>query len=313
MTWDITHPFPVTLICPACRIAPDGSVAPSMLHSASGGEALSCPTCGAEYPVRGGIPCVPALTAEDDEHLVATYVLAHFPDGTSHRAADPLRENETTMDVLEDWVSRHKEGPVGNGWFLEAGCGPGGLLRRLARHALYGAMGLDLRWSMLSAAADLASGRGVTIRFRVEGDRKEAINVFSPKPAWADRVRFVHGDVMAPPFEAEAFPLVAACSLLDTVSDPLMCLGQLDALLAPGGLLLLCTPYRWDARVTPTERWWDDGARVVRQLLAGEHPELPHLGYDLIEHHPRLSWVLPGDDRLSHRYLLDSVLARKRR
>ena len=62
-------------------------------------------------------------------------------------------------------------------------------------------------------------------------------------------------DLAAPPFEAEVFPLVVAMSVLDTIVHPVFGLGQLDALLAPGGLLLLAAPYNRAPSVTLPGRW----------------------------------------------------------
>ncbi len=264
------------------------------------------------YPCDDGIVRLQSVQDEDDSDLVATYVLAHFSEGTPHRAADPLRGNASTLDTIEAWITRYVDSGSGNGWFLEAGCGPGGLLRRLAGLAPRGVVGLDQRCNMLRAAMKLASGSGIDLRYRVEGNRREAIEVWLQHAPWLDRLRLVQGDALCPPFRAESFALVAACSLLDTVFDPVVCLGQLDALLAPGGLLVLATPWRWDERVTPCESWWTDGAAQLRKMLAGQSELLPHLRFDVVIEHPGLPWVLPGDARLSHRYALDVVVARKR-
>jgi SAM-dependent methyltransferase len=140
------------------------------------------------------------------------------------------------------------------------------------------------------------------------------------RPDGKDRVspgsiHLVQGDVAAPPLEAEVFPAVVALSLLDTVPDPLFALGQLDALLAPGGLLLLGTPYSWDGSVTPPQQWWSapghTGAQWVRTTLAGGNPVLPHFRYEMLEEADRVPWAMPGHGRLVYRFFLDLLLARK--
>jgi SAM-dependent methyltransferase len=137
-----------------------------------------------------------------------------------------------------------------------------------------------------------------------------------PSPAGiASEIHLVQGDVLHPPFEAEAFPAVLALSLLDTVPEPFVAFGQLDALLAPGGLLLVGTPYSWDPRVTDPRGWWSGPAEAdpgtLRNLLAGRHPGLPHLRYEVLREERRVPWTVPGHDRLVYRYFLDLVLARK--
>jgi SAM-dependent methyltransferase len=132
---------------------------------------------------------------------------------------------------------------------------------------------------------------------------------------WSGSIHLVQGDISAPPFEAEIFPAVVALSLLDTVPDPLFALGQLDALLAAGGLLLLGTPYSWDGSVTPPAEWWSGpertGAQWVRSTLAGANPVLPHIHYEVLEEADRVLWAVPGHGRLVYRFFLHLLLARK--
>jgi SAM-dependent methyltransferase len=73
--------------------------------------------------------------------------------------------------------------------------------------------------------------------------------------------------------EAEAFDLVAAVSLVDSVPDPYFALGQACALVRPGGHLLFAQPDAWNPVMTSPDRWiaedrWDAllesfGCRVV--------------------------------------------------
>ena len=63
----------------------------------------------------------------------------------------------------------------------------------------------------------------------------------------------MQGDITTLPFAPATFSCIVSMSLIDVVADPLAMLRSLDALLAPGGLLLLATPYHWNARTTPPE------------------------------------------------------------
>jgi SAM-dependent methyltransferase len=318
-------------------------------------NADQCPLCGTDYPRIEGIPCVPPdldgfrkaqgatlgshwiyedresaaaacrIAADldsgsDTYHEVsnlACHALAHFPEGAGALAAE-LKENRILISTLVDWLSRtDRPAATRSPCALEVGCGPGAFLHALAPLFSAGALGLDLRIGALRLAQRVLTHGEAFLSYRSEGRRFEPVRISAPQAPQsnAGRIFLVQGDLLAPPLEAEAFPLVAAVSLLDTVSDPLFAFGQLDALLAPGGLLLLGTPYSWDPRATSPREWWSQmdstGTGTVRALLAGRHPVLPYLRYDILQEADHLIWSVPCHDRLVFRFFLDVVLARK--
>ncbi len=314
-----------------------------------------CPRCGTTYPRIDGIPCVPpdldafrraqvealgprwihddpagageacrlASTLEPggelsrEVSLLASTALSHFP-GRGGVLESELAGNRAFLDTVAGWIEEAGiPFGVAAGCALDAGCGPGALLHAVAPLFPRGAVGLDLRVGSLRLARRVADRGRSWIARPVEGLRFEPLLV--ERPPLADQgpatIHLVQGDLLDPPFEAETFSAVLAVSLLDTVPEPFVALGQLDALLAPGGLLLLATPYAWDARVTPPAGWLcgpgASGAGTVRALLAGGHPALPHLRYEVLRESRRLPWAVPGHDRLVFRYFLDVLLARK--
>lgn len=322
-----------------------------------GGPHDLCPRCGTRFPRVVGVRCVPpdlpafleaqaadlppggpSFAPEEAEVLcrrvaevepgsaafreatfLAPHALAHFPASAGPLEPE-LSGNARTISTLASWLVRHETpGGAAAPSLLEAGCGPGGFLHAAAPRLPGGAVGLDLRLGVLRLARRLADRGEAAVAFRAEGRRVEPIRVDVPPAlrAPAERIHLVQGDLLDPPFEAGSFPAVAALSLLDTVPDPVVALGQLDALLAPGGLLLLASPWSWEAHVTPPEAWWSGpgatAGETLRALLAGRHPALPHLGYAVLEEADGLPWSLPGHGRLVHRFRLEAVLARKRR
>jgi SAM-dependent methyltransferase len=122
----------------------------------------------------------------------------------------------------------------------------------------------------------------------------------------AGAITLVQGHLTHAPFRRAAFPLVAALSLLDVLPDPLDGLRRLDALVAPGGLLLLTCPYQWQADVTAPHLWWSSPEDTLRDTLRGR-------GYDIVEEDTALAWAVPSHARLVHVYALHALLARKRR
>jgi hypothetical protein len=63
------------------------------------------------------------------------------------------------------------------------------------------------------------------------------------------------GDACALPEGLGTFNALLAANLLCRVPDPAACLDQMDAALAPGGLLVLTSPFTWLEEYTAKERW----------------------------------------------------------
>jgi SAM-dependent methyltransferase len=248
--------------------------------------------------------------------LTGIYAIAHYPDiSPAPEWIAAVQENARARDVVLGWLDRHPvsdsaRAPVA----LEVGCGPGRFTAELAGRFSQGAVGLDIRLSMLRLARHLTAGQPVTVPFRTEGSRFEDVRIESSGPAPAP-VHLIQADAIAPPFEAEIFPLVASLSVLDSMDDPVIFLGQIDALIAPGGLLLLAQPWQWEPTVTPPDAWWSGrdgtGPEVLHAALSGRSPRLPHLSYEVLEETDGLPWNLPGHQRLLYRYSLHAILARK--
>ncbi|NUN14967.1 MAG: methyltransferase domain-containing protein [Myxococcales bacterium] len=337
------------LICPGCRRF-DTSTGVSDARVNSAGQ---CVRCGIQYPVVDGVMClapdVPtfleaqswALTSDwlgsvgDDlsanmcdldsyerfeRALTAMYAEAHYPvnfkvaGGQKVLFSQLLNQNEDTLWKLVGQILNHTS-QSNCVRFLDVGCGPGGLVSRVASIAkTWQCVGFDLRVAALRVAARLNTGGRFTLSCRVEGNRFVDAVVEPPRHR-ASSVTWVQGDLFNPPFRGESFDVIAAMSFLDTFPNPWFGLGQLDALLRPGGLLVLATPYHWEPTVVPEERWFCktgvSSEQVVRSALGGESSDMLDLNYEIVSQ-SELPWALPAGHRLVHVYGLDVVVARKR-
>jgi SAM-dependent methyltransferase/uncharacterized protein YbaR (Trm112 family) len=323
-----------------------------LIPSTDAGEnpSLQCPLCRTSYPLIDSIPSIPPdmeyfqrtqawtlacdwirksyseaeaacrLAGQLDPFgdgfreaaNMTRHALAHYPEGAGVFSGE-LESNKLLLEQIHDWLARHYH-PADTGlrMALEAGCGPGAGMRTIEHLFPDGVLGLDWRISVLQLARHVTLHGEAFLPFCTEGRRFTPVRITAPPAESPSRIRFLQGDILSPPLEAETFPAVIALSLLDCLPDPLFALGQLDALLAPGGLLLLGTPYCWDPKITPPQAWWPEpGSDIVRAALSGRLPELPHLRYELLEESSRVAWTIPGHDRLVYRYFLDLVLARK--
>ncbi len=148
-----------------------------------------------------------------------------------------------------------------------------------------------------------------------------------------DNVVAVVGDALDPPVQAECADVVVALNLLDCVHDPVALLGQLDAITAPGGLLIVSSPFAWQDSITPPERqlatleplsevagWPSAGkplnelsaygsAAALHTLLRGDSPLL-NVRHTIVETH-ELSWTLQDNARATSHYTVHVCVSRK--
>jgi len=307
----------------------------ALAADAAGAETV-CPECDARYPSVDGIPVLlrdpapvlamgsrrsdvarwcedlaqldPVSDAAREAWLLTMYALSHAPDACpSAFVRDGMADQGALADHLRGWLGRH--GPVA-GDALELGAGVAGHAG-LWREVCDGSVTLcDLRPDMLAVGRELNGHRGVTLPWRRVGRVHVPVSI-PPRPAVQDDVHYVVGDAIDPPFAAEHHTLLVALNLVDAIRDPWMLLGQLDALTASGGLLLLGQPFHYEAHAQHPDGWFD-GPEGLISALGGGLEGLEHLAYDILETVDGVPWSLPAHDRLVHRYGMHVLLARKR-
>lgn len=140
---------------------------------------------------------------------------------------------------------------------LDVGCAVGGASFELARS--FGAVtGVDFSDAFVSAATRLARGERLPATAREEGDLSTWFVAAAPVDAEArGRVAFAQGDACAPlpPPLAGPYDAVLAANLLCRLPNPDAFLAQLPALVAPGGVAVLVSPFSWLQEYTPKDRW----------------------------------------------------------
>jgi len=184
------------------------------------------------------------LDATRDEYLAF-----HYPDG------DPLEAllGARTPPIAErfPFAVRRLWEPRPDGRALDVGCATGRMTLELARdHAQ--AFGIDLSRGLIrGAAAVRGSGRA---RYRTVDEGALLVEHDVPVET-PGRARFLVGDALRLPFPDAIFDTVVALNLVDRVPDPGRALDELGRATAPGGRLLVASPYTWLAAFTPRPRW----------------------------------------------------------
>ena len=261
---------------------------------------LHCPDCLHEYPIVDGIPIIvpdlrkllgdrghELLIRDDlDPTLESLIGDAIGPDTWF----DALRQTLSTygwdgwadLDPAEDRPADGEPVPgaarrclsrllrlAGSGTaeprhILDLGCAAGRTSFDLATaHPGALVLGIDLHLGLLRLAQGAAAGRVSYPRRRIgiAYDRR-TYPVAMPD---AGRVDFWACDALTLPFATGVADLCAALNLLDCVADPQRLLRCIATAVAPGGSILLATPYDWSMRATPIEAW-----------LGGHSQRAPH-------------------------------------
>ncbi len=253
---------------------------------------LHC-ACGARYPVVAGIPIVladlagwaaseglDALRADADPELLDLLV----PPGSATARNRELARvyADAPRSPLVDWVD--EELSRLSGLVLELGSGPG--------HP--GTVRVDLNHRLLRA--------GPTPVDLVADPRFEDSLAVRPGVAAC-------ADAIDPPFPPECFDAVVLVNLLDSCRDPGLALAQADALLKPGGTLVLTCAFAFGDPTPPARRF--DETELLR-ALSGEGELGGHVVTSRVERvADELEWTLRLSPRTRHVHRALALVARK--
>jgi len=299
------------LVCPSCRKHTERGLE---LHTveADGEGLLRCRGCARLYPVIDGIPVLLRdLSQADHFGLLAALgppqsLAALGSAGPDDSALPHMLEQLSTY--LETWrtgfeavAAKLRERPR-VGLVLELGCGVGRALFELAQKA-DAVVGLDRSGSLLRAARVLLRGEELPYASKLAGRSHARASVLAP--AAAANVGLVCADALDPPFSPGSFDRVAALNLLDNVRSPRALLHHLHQLAAPGGEILLSSPFSWrDGIVDEPERLpGPDPAASLRK-------EVQALGWT-VEDEADLPWTLRRDARSETVYQVYFMRARR--
>jgi SAM-dependent methyltransferase len=316
------------LVCPACR---DHDTGPAPLTRSP--ASLDCPRCRATYPVAAAPVVAHPLPAflraiQDDlaapPPALAARVVPFLPDDTPlarrlARVSVAARShygdllNDGSISSWDTFRSLLEELPAGD--VVELGCGAGRIALELAGPKR-NVVALDTDPAVIALGQQLKDHGRAEVAIRDLGAAYVVRRIEAPR-LQGRPVEFVLADATQPPLPAEAFAAVVALNLLDNVRVPSVLIGQIDALLKPGGLAVLTTPYAWDSQHV------DDGERVggapgrpfggvpedeLRRLLSGDG--LPWK-FELVREERALEWTLVRDRRCRFVYALDALVIRK--
>ncbi|MCX6969047.1 MAG: putative 4-mercaptohistidine N1-methyltransferase [Verrucomicrobia bacterium] len=188
----------------------------------------------------------------ESERLVAEYLLFHYAGEEEVSGGRPVPREALNFSVRVVTELADPARPFDTA--LDLGCAVGRSSFELARSAR-SVLGIDFSSAFIRAAETLKREGELACHVPVEGERTELFAAKVPADIDASRVRFETGDATALRADIGSFDIVLAANLLCRLPEPAKFLRRLPDLVAPGGQLLLGTPFSWLPEYTAPEHW----------------------------------------------------------
>jgi SAM-dependent methyltransferase len=238
-----------------------------------------------------------------------SHLARYLPQLVERRA--PLRQ------AIRSLLKKHTTGRVSLA--VEAGCSIGSDLRALAAVAER-VVGFDGYITPLRLARQQITGAPIHIPTRDEGRGfSYASDALTLRPN--RRISLVCADALDPPFLPESVDVVLATNLIDNVPSPINLLGQMDAILRPGGLLIIASPFNWVDEITPMNEQLAggldptfqgmDSAAAIAELMGGKSSYHTHLRHEVLETQD-VTWRVVEHKRCQVQYRVHVCALRKK-
>ncbi|XP_060690286.1 uncharacterized protein LOC132821619 [Hemiscyllium ocellatum] len=137
---------------------------------------------------------------------------------------------------------------------LDIGCAVGRASFEMAR-VLQEVVGIDYSLSFVTACNQLKEKGQLPYCALTEGDLGTQHTAVVPTDIDRTRCFFRQGDACNLPSDLGSFGCVLAGNLICRLPDPFAFFHRLPELVAPGGILVITSPYTWLEEFTPKSRW----------------------------------------------------------
>ncbi|KAJ9513718.1 hypothetical protein QJQ45_015472 [Haematococcus lacustris] len=254
----------------------------------------------------------------ESDRLLAQVLATHY--GSSAAVFAPLASEAGLLHSAQSFHAQLAEGAAA--WVtrlgrqpescraLDLGCSVGRGTFELARFFAQ-AVGIDLSTRVIEVASKLRENKRFEFDNKIEGDITQRVAAVIDDAIDTTRTVFVTGDACNLPDSYHGmFDLVLAANLMDRVPDPQRVLQQARAALAPGGILLLTSPFSWDEEYTERVNWLGGAYKDGAPLRSQDHlvQLLTSMDFELLAAEPCCPLIIPDHIRkfqllLTHKML----------
>lgn len=150
---------------------------------------------------------------------------------------------------------------------LDIGCAVGRASFELAR-IFQEVVGIDFSLPFVNACNQLKEQGQLPYTATIEGNLTIQHDAVVPQDIERNRCIFKQGDACNLPTDLGTFDCILAGNLICRLRDPFAFLHRLPGLVAPGGILVIASPYTWLEQFTAKSLWLggykDDSGKEVR-------------------------------------------------
>eukprot|EP00729_Bicosta_minor_P010778 gene10778-470_t len=202
----------------------------------------------------------------EDHKLVEMYLDVHYPASGADEGVPSIIGHTASPDHAIRFPQRvaallaELNPKRTNGRALDIGCSVGGGTFELAT-TFDEAVGFDFSHAFIDAANSMKQGEPLTFNVPVEAEL--AVEVSAAHEPSVDagiraKASFHQGDacsMVADAGKLGTFDGAIVANLLCRLPEPLACLDGLQAIINPGGIAVIATPFSWLDEFTPKEKW----------------------------------------------------------
>ncbi len=234
------------------------------------------------------------------------YLLFHY--GEADMALPFAFGPEAALDFPERVVAEMVADHAPDARALDIGCAVGRSAFALSRRCAE-VVAIDYSASFIEAAERIRSEGTLAYTAADEGAITRTLTAHVPAHAHPDRIRFAVGDAMALDAGLGTFDVVLLLNVICRLPEPAVCLNRLHEFVAPGGQLIVSSPYTWLEEYTPPVHWLRStresrgGAPTLHDFL-GAHftlEETRDMPFLIREHRRKYQWCVPEVTRWRRR------------
>lgn len=248
------------------------------------------PACDAKHLTKGG-----GVTYET-EAMLNQYLLMHYGSDAEIWSNAPFTVQARPQvvhlplqcaELVQCFAPKNTSA-------LDLGCAVGRSAFELARRFDH-VVGIDYSHDFIAAANMLRRDGELAYQCKDSGAQSTTLTARVDNAIDRNRLRFEQGDACALPLHIRGFDAVLMANVLCRLPEPVAALERMqgaNALVAPGGVLVMTTPFSWLEQYTPRKRWLSDVDAIGNILTEFELAHQEELPFMIREHQRKFEYII---------------------